>query len=142
MVSLQYVKLEDRVDLPPVDVNTEALRPDRLSGDWRNTDSASLGIGRIIIEARGPALFVRAFGAGDPEPFDWGEAPAGHLYANSISSNLAAGFTARYRRDSSETHLQANWNQGLLVLASFTTFTDGSLRSNTFSREFFHRSGT
>jgi hypothetical protein len=71
-----------------------------------------------------------------------GESEADHLYANNISSGVAAGFTAGYRFDFCETHLQANWNQGLFVLASFTSFKDGSKRSNYFSREFFHQAGT
>ena len=80
-----------------------------------------------------------AFGAGDPAPSEWGEIEADHIYASSISSHAASGFTAWYDFDFSQIHLQANWNQGLLVLASFTSFKDGSKRSNYFSRDFFHR---
>jgi hypothetical protein len=138
MESLQYVKPEDRVQPPATTGNGQALQLDRLLGIWLNTNSSSQGIVKIMIEARGPALIVRALGAGDPSPCDWGETQAEHIYANSISSNLAAGFTAWYHSDFSATHLQANWNQGLLVLASLTSFKDGSNRSNYFSREFFH----
>lgn len=142
MESLRYVKAEDRVEPPVGAGNGGALQPDRLSGIWVNTNSASRGIVKVVVTARGPDVMVRAFGADDSGMRDWGEVRAECLYANSISSGLAGGFTARYQTDFSETHLQANWNQGLLVLAGFTTFTDGSKRSNYFSREFFHPSRT
>ena len=139
MESLKYVKAEDRVEPSATSGNGHTLHLDRLPGIWLNTNSASRGIVKIIVEARGPGLVVRSFGAGDPDACDWGEVEADHIYASSISSRVAAGFSAWYRFGFSETHLQANWNQGLLVLASFTTFKDGSQRSNYFSREFFHQ---
>ena len=142
MKSLRYVKAEDRVELPAAAGKREALEPDRLFGVWMNTNSAGRGIAKVVVMARGADLMVRAFGADDSGLFDWGEVRADYLYANGISSSLAAGFTARYESDFSQTDLQANWNQGLLVLATFTTFTDGSRRSNYFSREFFHLSQT
>ena len=139
MEAIKYVKAEDRVEIPVTAANGHGLQLDRLRGEWVNTNGASQGIVKVAIDIRGPKLVVRAYGACDPTPCDWGEAEADCIYSNSISSGLAAGFTAWYRFDFSETHLQANWNQGLLVLASFTTFKDGSKRSNYFSREFFHQ---
>lgn len=134
MESFKYVKAEDRVT-----GNGHTIILERLPGIWLNTNNASRGIVKIIIAARGKGLAARAFGADDPVPRDWGEVEADNIYAGSISSNIAAGFSAWYRFEFSETHLQANWNQGLLVLASFTTFKDGSKRTNYFSREFFHQ---
>jgi len=139
MESLKYVKAEDRVETSAIAGNGHALHLDRLPGVWLNTNDASRGIVKVIVEARGSQLVVRAFGAGNPEAYDWGEVEADYIYANSISSRVAAGFSAWYRFGFSETHLQANWNQGLLVLASLTTFKDNSQRSNYFSREFFHQ---
>ena len=115
------------------------LQLDGLPGTWVNTNPDSRGIVKVAIRVRDSRLFVRAFGAGDPEPCDWGEAEADQTYAGNVSSHVAAGFTAGYDFGFSGIHLQANWNQGLLVLASFTSFKDGSRRSNYFSREFFHR---
>jgi hypothetical protein len=112
---------------------------DGLPGTWLNTNRGSCGIIRVIIAVKGPTLFVRAFGAGDSVPSDWGEVEVDQIYARSISSQVASGFTAWYDFDFSQVHLEANWNHGLLVLASFTSFKDGSKRSNYFSREFFHR---
>jgi|SRR5215467_5835505 len=115
------------------------LQLDGLPGTWVNTNTDSRGIVEVAIRMKDSRLFVRAFGAGDPEPCDWGEVEVDQTYAGSISSHVAAGFTAGFDFDFSRIHLQANWNQGLLVLASFTSFKDGSRRSNYFSREFFHR---
>lgn len=119
--------------------NGDIMQLESLSGVWMNTNRHSLGIVKVLVAIRKSKPIVRAFGAGDPEPNDWGETEADHIYAGSISSRTAAGLTAWYRFDTSQIHLQANWNQGLLVLASFTSFKDGSKRSNYFSREFFHR---
>lgn len=139
MESLKYVKAEDLVESSDSSQNGHALQLDRLPGVWLNTNNAAQGIMKVAIAVNHPKLVVRVFGAGNPDLSDWGEVEADCIYANSVSSRLAAGFTARYDFDFSETHLQANWNQGLLVLASFTTFKDDSKRSNYFSREFFHR---
>lgn len=139
MESLQYVKAEDRAELPATRRECAALSPDRLFGVWMNTNGAGRGIAKIVVTPRGADLIVRVFGADDSGLCDWGEVRADCLYANSISSDVAGGFTARYESDFSQTDLQANWNQGLLVVAAFTTFTDGSRRSDYFSREFFHQ---
>ena len=139
MELLQYSKAEDRLEKPGEGQNGHALQMDSLPGVWRNTNSEARGIVKVEIAVKGSRLIVRAFGAGEPEPADWGEVEAEHIFGNNISSHVAAGFTAQYDFDSSQVHLQANWNQGLLVLASFTSFKDGSKRSNYFSREFFHR---
>jgi hypothetical protein len=137
MEDVKVVKTEDHVELPTTATNGSPLQLNTLPGIWLNTNRASRGIVKVVTTLHGSKLRIRVFGASDPEPCDWGEVEAEALYANNISSHLAAGFIARYRFDFSETHLQANWNQGLLVLATFTYFKDGSKRSNYFSREFF-----
>lgn len=139
MASVKCVKAEDQVEISDITQNGHALRLDGLPGTWLNTDSGTRGIVKVVTAVNGSELTVRAFGAGDPDLIDWGEVEADYIYANSLSSRVAAGFTARYHFDFAEIHLQANWNQGLLVLASFTSFKDGSSRSNYFSRDFFHR---
>ena len=50
-----------------------------------------------------------------------------------------AGFLAVYDFDFMQMSLAANMNKGLLIIASYNTFRDGSGRSNYFSREFFYR---
>lgn len=139
MESVKCVKAEDRIEISDIAQSVYDLRLDSLPGVWLNTDSGTRGIAKVITAVDGSKLSVRVFGAGDPDLIDWGEVEAEYIYANSLSSHVAAGFVASYRFEFAEIHLQANWNQGLLVLASFTSFRDGSSRSNYFSRDFFHQ---
>ena len=137
MEALKFAKLEDRVE-PQTMPRENSLQLDALPGTWLNT-SGNGSIGKVIITLQNSKLRVRVFGASGPGSRDWGEQEAEHIYANNIASQAAAGFTAWYHLDHADIHLQANWNQGLLVLASFTSFKNGSKLSNCFSREFFHR---
>ena len=137
MKALKFAKIEDRVESLATQQES-SLQLDALPGIWLNTDGDTRGILKVVISSKGPTLKIRVFGAAEPSPCDWGEVDAEYVYANHISSQNAAGFSAWYRLDHAEINLQANWNQGLLVLASFTSFKDGSGRSNYFSREFFH----
>jgi len=137
MEDLKFAKLEDRVE-PRTTPKAGFRELDTLSGAWLNTSSDSGGIGKVIITSQDSKLTLRIFGAAGPDLRDWGEVEAEHIYANNIASQVAAGFTAWYHLDYADIHLQANWNQGLLVLASFTSFKVGQ-RCNCFAREFFHR---
>ena len=138
MEALKFAKLEDRVE-PRATQKESSLQLDSLPGTWLNTSSDNGGIIKVIITLQDSKLRLRVFGDAGSGSRDWGEVEVEHLYANHVSSQAAAGFTAWYHLDHADIHLQANWNQGLLVLASFTSFKKGSKRSNCFSREFFHR---
>jgi len=134
MATLQGTRAEDFVEAPPAG----AIDPAPLVGNWLNTDKESKGIVRIVAAVRDGAFTLRAFGAGSPEPFDWGEVRAG-VYADSAGSKAAAAFGAVYDHGFLRVNLQAKVNRGVLVLAVFNQFTDGSGRSGYFNREFFHR---
>jgi hypothetical protein len=138
MEDLKFAKLEDRVE-PRTTPKQSFLELDTLPGAWLNTSSDSGGIDKVIITSQNFRLRLRVFGAAGTDLRDWGEVEAEHIYANNVASQVAAGFTAWYHLDHADIHLQANWNQGLLVLASFTSFKGGRKRSNCFAREFFHR---
>lgn len=140
---MQFAKAEDNV--PAVDSGNgkAAFSLDRLLGMWVNTNKATDEIPAIILEKnRHGSLIVHATG-GRLGPDDWGKVEAEHLFALNIHSRDAAGFIASYQFDSRETRLQANWNQGLLVVASFNTFKneDGG-QANYFTREFYRREGS
>jgi hypothetical protein len=136
---MKYMKAEDELD--PIKVNGHAQNLDlqRLLGIWMNTHRPAQGLTRIEITANGSKLLVRAFATGDPIPADWGEVEADHIYANNMTSSQAAGFVAHYRFNVANVDIEANWNQGLLVVGSFTRFKNAGQRSNYFSREFFHQ---
>ena len=139
MKQMKYVKAEDRVEAPADKSNEEAFDLKPLLGTWVNTNSATRGMGKVILTARGSNLNVRVFGLSDPSAGDWGEIKADSVYGNSLTSGQATAFTASYGFDFRHTDLMANLSQGLLILAAFNTFSDGSGRSNYFAREFFHR---
>jgi len=139
MESVKYMRVQD---CPETEAGRRAEGEVDLSafaGAWLNTNHATRGIVKIVLSIRGRDLMVQVFGACDPAPCSWGEVRAEAAYANSISAREGAGFTALYDFGFMETQLQANLNQGLLVVGSFNRFKDESGRSDYFSREFFHR---
>jgi hypothetical protein len=137
MKAVDYVKAEDRLDAQSA--SGGALDCSPLVGTWVNTRSDTRGIVKVVLGARDGALTVRAFGVCDPSPCDWGEVQADVIYADNIRSQKAIAFTAFYDFGFMESYLQANVSMGLLIIAGFNIFKDGSGRSNYFSREFYHR---
>ncbi len=109
-----------------------------LLGRWRNTNARSRGIVSIEIYDRGEVLGIRAFGAGDTGVVNWGETAA-RTYGKDWHSTDAMAFSACFAFDSMRCYFQANVKQGVLVVAYFTIFHDGSGRSNYFSREFYYK---
>ncbi|HKT05147.1 MAG TPA: hypothetical protein VJT31_37000 [Rugosimonospora sp.] len=109
-----------------------------LRGTWYATNPDAGGVVRLDLSGDDGALRVRAFGAGEPESLDWGEIPA-TAYGAGVVSSEAMAFSAQYQFDFVTVLLAAYAKQGILVLDTFNTFTDGSGRANYFSREFFHR---
>jgi len=148
-VTLPWKREMDRVDgaVGPRLV----LRLETMTGDWVNTNSESLGIRRVQVMARGGGLTVRPVAAGEPAPGDWGEAAAGSIFADGMRSDHGMAWSARFRAASGwESHLQANVNLGLLVLAAFhaAPCSDRSAAdeepgrcggSSYFAREFYRR---
>ncbi len=105
-----------------------------LVGDWRNTNPAA-GIARIVCEPNGDGgLTVHCAGVAR----DWGKVDA-PVFAFDFDGDKAGAFLAVYDFGFEEVRLQANVKLGVLVVASFNAFKDGSGRSNYFNREFFYR---
>src|SRR3954451_8233730 len=92
METLSYTRAEDHPNAAPAG---GAIDPAPLLGTWWNTDKESPGIVRIDIAAEGEALSIHAYGAGSPDPIDWG-AVRGDLYADGVASRTAAAFGALY----------------------------------------------
>jgi len=112
----------------------QALDLGLLLGDWRNTNPAG-GIARIVCERSGDdRLLVRCHSA----VREWGtvEAP---VFAFAFDDKKAAAFSAVFDFGFEEVRLQVNVKAGVLVVASFNRFRDGSGRSGYFDREFFYR---
>ena len=109
-----------------------------LLGSWFNCDTATGEILRLDLLERDGGLALRAFGADEPGPVDWGEAPAvPHVQA--LGSREVTGFTAHYDFGFMETRIAANVKYGVLVIQSYNHFRDDSERPCYFTREFFHQ---
>ena len=105
---------------------------------WANTNPSTHGITSVQIRGVDGNLRISIEGAAQGSPRHWGEVAIETVYAENTSSSRGMAFVARYHFDFLETLIEGNVNAGLLVLAAFHTFHDGSRRSNYFSREFFH----
>jgi hypothetical protein len=105
---------------------------------WTNTNPATQGIVSVQLRLVEGELRVTIRGAAQGAPFNWGEVAVEAIYAENPSSQRGMAFVARYHFGFLDTLIEGNVNAGLLVLAAFHTFRDGSHRTNYFSREFFH----
>lgn len=110
-----------------------------LLGEWSNTNNSATGITRLVLTQTGSGIVVRVFGAGHPQPFDWGEAPA-ELFADLPELNQATSFTSFHDLGFMSVWLLVYVNKGVLVVVSLTRFHDDSGRSNYWGRELFFRS--
>jgi len=137
MDTVRFVRADERLESAhPGPFEVDSLP---LLGTWINTNTATPGIAKVIITGRAGDVSIRVLSASGPTPRDWGEADVDVLYAAGVHSLAAMGFVAAYDFDVVETQLEANSSLGLLVIATFNTFTDRSGRSNYFAREFFYR---
>lgn len=105
-------------------------------GRWTNTNPETMAITRFDFTKRGERFYLRASGAGYAG--DWGEVEV-TPHAYDVSSQRGLAFLARYAFDFAEITLAGNENKGLIIIASYHRFTDGSARANYFKREFFYR---
>lgn len=110
-----------------------------LLGEWRNTNNSATGIARLVLTQTGNEIAVRVFGAGHPQPFDWGEAPA-ELFADLPELKQATSFTSFHDLGFMSVWLLVYVNKGVLVVVSLSRFQDDSGRSNYWGRELFFRS--
>lgn len=139
------------------------IDPAPLLHRWRNADESTRGIAEISCALQDGQLTVRVLAVGPDKPIDWGEAeampyaditatgssraavpavvdgrPTPH-YADVTATDTGPAFWATYDHGFERVHLQARINLGLLVVAMFTEFTDGSGRADYFHREVFVR---
>jgi hypothetical protein len=156
--SLAYARGDDRLPMLFATVD-----PEPLLCRWRNAYEATQGIDEITCELRDGQLVVRVVAVGPEGPIDWGEIPAqlhadlsatgggrgeadpvldgqpvAH-YADLTATDAGPAFMATYDHGFLRVHLQARINLGVLVVAIFNDFSDGSGRSDYFFREVFIR---
>jgi hypothetical protein len=114
-----------------------------LLGLWRNANHQTWGISAVELTERDGRVWAHAW-AVDPHTDrlrDWGEVPVDGLYALGPTSNEVCGYRATFELGHAHTQIQANMLHSVMVCGAFTTFTDGSGRTDYFSREFLHRRG-
>ena len=128
---MQFAQICDRVEVTPGEVDRKAL-----VGTWINSNLDTNSIARINITDANGKLQLQVFAMGPDGLIDWGTSEA-QVFASGPSSHAAAGFTCRYDFGFAETRLQAMIMKGLLVLAQFHLFKDGSGRADYFLREYF-----
>ena len=135
-MNVQVLREHDRVDVPPG--SGMDLTP--FFGKWARTNEVGgQWIERVEIQPDGDdGIRVHVWGADSPSPADWGAVRAEALFANAIASNTGSAFITRYDFGFMESELQGNVNLGLLVLAGYHRFRDGS-GADLFSREFYRR---
>jgi hypothetical protein len=137
MDSVKTMPIADRLDedtpLPSGLVDTTPF-----IGCWSSTNRDTQGIAKLVVRGDGQDLRVQAFGAGAPSLCEWGEVK-GVVFADGPASNTGLAFRAFYDFGFKDTILQAKVKKGVLVVANFNRFKDGSRRASYFSREFFYR---
>ena len=110
--------------------------PAALVGTWNACDGATRNLIRIVIAASGSGITVQAFGACTPTPCDWGKVPA-LAYAADVSSSAAVAFSADYKFPFKDSIVTGVLESGSLRVETFNHFTDGSGRSDYYSRGYF-----
>jgi hypothetical protein len=103
-----------------------------LLGTWINSNHETEWIRELTLERRGETFTIRVLSA--REPADWGEAEVS-TYTDNIGE---LAFHAVLRVGPLESVLAANTNKGLIVIAAFHKFRDGS-SPNFLCREFYYR---
>jgi hypothetical protein len=106
-----------------------------LIGRWKSTRRDTKVICELELARKADSYVLHAFGAGAPR--DWGEVTV-TPHASNVDGQDATAFQATYDFTFMQLHLAANVNKGLLIIATYHTFCDGSNRSNYFAREFFY----
>jgi hypothetical protein len=125
----------------PMDAPPPRIEAEVMDGRWYKTSDKPQWIERLELESSGDTMYVQIFGGTSPSPADWGRVPVKWTYANAsnTSSAKAGGFVTQYDFDEMSVEVQANYNLGLLVVATFVTFKQPGALSDRFTREFFFR---
>ncbi len=123
----------DRAAAEPPEVD---LSP--LVGTWVVFESGTTGITRVVIAADGGGAIARVYGSGDDGETEWGSSPA-PVFADDVAGDDAWAFRAAYDHGWQRVQLFGYLNRGVLAVDAGTTFTDGSPRSDYFTRELFYR---
>jgi hypothetical protein len=120
----------------------ERIRAEVMDGRWLKTNDKPQWIESLEIETVGGETFVHVRGSSSPSPDDWGRQRCRYVFAGAPDTTdaRAGGLIAHYDFEPMHVELQANYNLGLLVVATFVNFRQPGPHSDRFTREFFYRS--
>ena len=136
MTPAEPTRARDRLDPAPASKPETDLAP--LLGIWVVFEPGTTGITRVEIEADGDTASARVCGSADGGAPEWGTSPA-PVFADDVAGDEAWAFRAGYDHGWQRVQLFGYLNRGVLAVDAGTTFTDGSPRSNYFTRELFYR---
>jgi hypothetical protein len=131
--------------LAKVPAKQYSARPDTMLssvstfvGTWRNTNSEGCAIASVAFAATDDGLTMRIVGRDGSALCDWGTTTV-EIYTEVGAASEPAKIKARCDLGLIDVLLHGWVKQGVLVLALFRCFKDGSGSSNYFDREFFYR---
>ena len=81
---------------------------------------------------------MQAFGAGESSEIDWGTVQ-GQAFAASVDGVEGVAFRAFYDFGFLRTVIAAYLNKRILVVDTYNTFRDDSVRANYFFRDHFYQ---
>jgi hypothetical protein len=138
MAQLQYARLDEQLDpgQGPFEVD-----PSPLVGTWINTNSATTGIARVTISRERGGLSIAIWPADVRRADPRYRVTADGVYSNGPGATAGTALSSRYCDESENTTFEANLSLGLLVVVTCHTFKSSDVRTDYFSREFFHYAG-
>ena len=144
LISSAAVTASALLALPPAQAATATPVPPppsaALAGTWVNTNHATRNIVDLVVAANARGITVDGFGACTPTPCQWGRI-AGTVFGPDVSAATGTAFAAQWNFGFSRTVLLAVYSAPrkvpTLTVREFTTFTDGSHRSNYTAAETF-----
>jgi hypothetical protein len=111
-----------------------------LAGTWVNTNHATRNTVDLVVSTTARGITVDGFGACSPSPCQWGRI-AGTVFGPDVSAATGTAFAAQWNFGFARTVLLAVYSAPkkvpTLTVSEFTTFTDGSHRSNYTADETF-----
>jgi hypothetical protein len=111
-----------------------------LAGTWVNTNHATRSVVDIVVVTNPKGIAVDGFGACVPTLCEWGRI-AGTVFGPNVSAATGTSFAAQWNFGFARTVLLASYSAPkkvpTLTVQEFTTFTDGSGRSDYTNTETF-----
>jgi hypothetical protein len=128
-------------DVKPETPTHPAGAPSLFLGRWRSTNPRTTGLAEATFTAVPGGVELRVSGAGESGGrVDWGPTRA-HFLVDGPGGSELTKVHAFYEFNFMDIVMHGWVKRGVLVLAVFSRFRDGSGRSNHFDREFFYRAG-